>query len=123
MLDNNVTVSDGTSDHIYGLTETGVKRSVRSETAAALAVPANLRIQHEILAAGTINQRQRSLVSFDRVVDDALGNYGTIRCNFTLDIPEKIATSAEVVLTAKEMILFLNGTSYANLTKIINGEI
>lgn len=122
MFDNNVTVSDGTNNHTYGITEVGTRKSVRSESAAPLDQPANLRISHETVGSG-ISQRVRTLAAFDRVVEDSLGNQGTVKVNFTMDVPVKVAESPEVLLTSKECLNFLSGTSYANLVKLQAGEI
>lgn len=122
MFDNNVTVSDGTDNHTYGLTEVGTRKSTRSETAAPLDVPANLRISHESVGSG-INLRQRSLVAFDRVVEDGNGEQGVIKCQLVLDIPVKVAESTEVTKTSKELLNFLTASTYANLAKVIAGEI
>lgn len=122
MFDNNVTISDGTNNHVYGITEVGQNKSVRSNASADLAEPEAMIISHELVGTGE-NQRRRTLLQLTAVDTDAEGNQGVIRVSYTVDQPLKVTTAANVNLVSNQLLTFLTASTYANRVKLHAGEI
>lgn len=115
-------ITDGTNNHVYSLTSMGSGdeiSSVRREAAAPADQPARLTIKHQ--TSGTdIGTKYSSLVRFDRVVEDANGNQGTVECYMVLRWPPKVCTAATAQKSINELVAFLGIAGYKD--KITNLE-
>lgn len=114
------TLTDGTVDHNYDLRNYDGRRAIRKDDQSTLDLPATMTIQHSETGSG-LQSKQNSNVRFDRVVEDADGNQGTIECLWTLRIPTKIATTAQVTEQVNQLIDFLGTGTY--VAQVINGEV
>lgn len=106
-------ISDGTSTHVYSLQKLGDAdiMSVRRESAAPSDQPAILTIKHREVNKGLATEAQ-SMVRFDRVVEDAAGNQGTVSCQVTLRWPTKVTTVAQAQKSLNEAIAFFAVSGY-----------
>lgn len=120
MYATSVTVSDGAANHTYDITNIGENKSVRSDTTAALDKPALLTVSHQN-SGKAFTQKRRSLLRFDTTVEDAASNQGVISAYLVVEVPSKIATSADVLKVIAQLVTFV-GVS-GNKEKLLNGEI
>lgn len=106
-------ISDGSANHVYSLVKLGSDEisSVRREAAAPSDQPADLIIKHQTTGSDlkTVNS---SLLRFDRVVEDADGNQGTVTCYLVLRWPPKITTAAQAQKSVNELVAFLAVAGY-----------
>jgi hypothetical protein len=110
-----VALSDGTATHIYSLVklyENEIK-SVRREAAAGFNNPKLLTISHQESGSG-LTAKVSSLVRFDRVVEDASGNQGTIEVYRVTRYSRNIATSAQVRELQVELNSFDAAAGYSD---------
>jgi len=106
-------VSDGSATHVYSLIKLGDKdiSSVRRESAAPADQPATLTIKHREVGEGLKTEAQ-SMYRFDRVVEDASGNQGTVSCQVTLRWPVKVTTVAQAQKSLNEATAFVAVAGY-----------
>jgi hypothetical protein len=118
MFANDITLSDGATNHVYSLVGMALLDSQRRNAAAPLDQPENMRISHQTTGKllETVN---RSRVLLTKVVEDASGNQGEIKVSLVVQVPAKLTTTAAALLVAKQLIVF---GSDANLTKVLNLE-
>lgn len=113
-----ITLSDGTSNHIYSdVGSSGLFDRMRREAAAPLDQPADLRISHQV--TGTLlTTTNRSRVLLEKTVEDASGNQGIIRVSILTQVPVKIATAAQVLLVQKQAVAFASDVNLAKLNNL-----
>jgi hypothetical protein len=107
-------ISDGTSNHVYSLVTLGEKGQIASERTEASAPadqPAKLTIKHKTVGTELATEAQ-SMIRFDRVVEDANGNQGTVSHQLTSRWPVKICTSATAQKGLNEMKAFFAVAGY-----------
>lgn len=106
-------ISDGSANHVYSLVKLGETdiMSVRRESAAPADQPATLTIKHREVGKGLQTEAQ-SMARFDRVVEDASGNQGTVTCQVTLRWPTKVTTVAQAQKSLNEAIAFMGVAGY-----------
>jgi len=106
-------ISDGSATHVYSLLKLGEKdiMSVRRESAAPADQPATLTMKHREVGKGLSTEVQ-SMARFDRVVEDAGGNQGTVSCQVTLRWPSKVTTVAQAQKSLNEAIAFFAVATY-----------
>lgn len=113
-------INDGSADHFYDLRIVGNNKSVRVESAAPVDQPANVTISHATTGSG-LKTTRRSVVRFDRVVEDALGNQGTMSAYLVVSTPEKVVPAGQAGKTVAELLAFLGTSTYKS--QFLNGEI
>lgn len=114
-----ITLSDGTTNHVYSdVGGSGLFDRQRRNAAAPLDQPEDLRISHQITGSA-LTTTNRSRVQLSKVVEDASGNQGTIKVSLLVQTPAKITTAAAVLLVQKQLVAFM---SDGNLGKINNLE-
>lgn len=113
-------ISDGAADHDYDLRSIIGSKSIRSDIAATLDLPATLTISHVKSGSGLKTSR-RSLVSLDQQVEDAAGNQDLLRAYMVLVVPEKVTTVAAVVKQITLLKSFLATATF--IDKIVAQEI
>lgn len=120
MLPNDTAnITDGTSNHVYGLTTVGVNSSVRSESAAPADQPATLSIAHQTSGKGVATVR-RTKVRFDRTYVDG-DDSAKVSVYMVIEHPLQIATDAQVIKSVNELVALTAVSGY--LAKIVGGEI
>jgi len=115
-------ISDGTTNHVYSLVNLGAGldiSSVRRESAAPADQPANLSIKHQT-SGKDYGKVHSSLVRFDRVVEDATGNQGTVSAYMVLRWPPNVTTAAVAQKSVNELVSFLGISGYKD--KLTNLE-
>lgn len=113
-------IYDGTDNHVYDVVEIGSYRCVRREAGAPLDQPATLTVSHQHTGSG-INTKTRSLVRFDRTVEDGDGNQATQSAYLVVETPTKISNDASIKKTITELTSFLAISGYVD--KLLNEEI
>lgn len=113
-------ITDGTDNHVYSIVSIEPYKSIRREAAAGNDQPALLTISHQRTGTG-LTSRTRSLVRFDRTVEDADGNQATQSAYLVLEVPTKITSDASIGKTLNELVAFLAVSGYTG--KILNEEI
>jgi hypothetical protein len=98
-----------------------IDASLYKDASAALDVPHTLTIKHQTSKTGQVGQERRTLVRFDRRVENEQGEQGTLSVYQVIVIPEKIATAAQVEGELELMREFLKSDGF--IDKIIAGEI
>lgn len=118
MFANDITLSDGTANHVYSLVGMNLLDSTRRNASAPLDQPEEMKISHQVTGSGlsTVN---RSRVQLVKVVEDGSGNQGEIKISLLCQLPAKITTAAAALLVAKQLVAF---STDANLTKVFNLE-
>lgn len=122
MYPNPIPVSDGTSTINFdykGSSEDQSKYQVNDST--NLDQPHSITIKHTKTQVNSVNQTRRTLVRFDKVVEDGQGNQGTLSAYLVVVIPEKITDVDTVGAEINLMKNFLAASGY--ITKIVNAEI
>lgn len=106
-------ISDGSANHVYSLVKMGETEisSVRRESAAPADQPATLGIKHREVGKGLTTEAQ-SMIRFDRVVEDASGNQGTVTCMVKLTWPNKVCTAATAQKSLNEALAFFAVSGY-----------
>lgn len=115
-------ISDGTSNHVYSLVSLGAGKdisSVRRESAAAADQPATLTIKHQTTGKDLATTNS-SLIRFDRVVEDAGGNQGTVSAYLVFRWPPKVTDAATALKSVTELVSFLGIATYKD--KMANQE-
>lgn len=118
---SDITINDGTSDHVYSQISLESSKSVRSDATKTLALPSLLTISHTVAGSGNM-KRDRHLVRIDDVFEDDLSETGgtvTGSTYIVIDHPRRVVTEAQMTLQIEQIKSFL---TTANLTKIFNGE-
>jgi hypothetical protein len=113
-------ISDGTDNHVYDVVAIGSYNCVRREAGAALDQPATLTVSHQHTGSG-LSSKTRSLVRFDRVVEDGDGNQATQSAYLVVETPTKISSDASIKKTITELTSFLAISGYVD--KLLNEEI
>lgn len=106
-------ISDGSANHVYSTIKMGENQimSVRRESAAPADQEALLTIKHQVIGTG-LTAENSSLLRFDRVVEDASGNQGTVSAYMVLRWPPKITTAAVAQKSLNELVAFLAVAGY-----------
>jgi hypothetical protein len=113
-------LTDGSVDHDYDLLWTEGRKSFRSDKDSPQATPGTMTISHNDTGSGD-NLVLNSLVRFDKGVINAAGKAGNIAAYLVVRNPTAVATAAEVLEVAKQLVDFLNtGT---NASEVIAGTI
>lgn len=118
MFSNDITLSDGTTNHVYSLVGMSLLDSTRRNAAATLDQPEEMRISHQITGSG-LSTYNRSRVYLSKVVEDSEGNQGEIKVSLLVQVPAKVTTASAVLLVAKQMVAFMTD---ANIGKVTNLE-
>jgi len=119
MFPNPLVLNDGVANKSYDYRGSTIDASSYKDSTATVDQPSLFTVKHRTLRPAKADQTRQSLFQLSDVVEDAEGMQGTIVCNLTLSIPEKVATKAQIEkIVAKMTDLLLN-----NSAKIVAGEI
>lgn len=110
-----LTVNDGVGDHVFDTVKNGDYEVVRRDASAPLDQESIMRIAHD-----RKTDVVRSVVRFERVVEDANGVQGKLFAQLTLGVPVKIAVLLDVQKAYDSLRLFM--TTAGVRDKLINLE-
>lgn len=110
---DSLTLSDGTTNHVYDIVSTGEFKKQRKNFSAALDKPELLLTSNQLDPKTNI---LRSLLRLDTTVSDAGGEYGSIKGSFVMEVPLNVATDADV---QKVRAQFVAALSSGNVTAML----
>lgn len=117
MFNETLTYSDGTNDHAYSTVVTGDYKRVRRVPDTELDTPELLTISHDVNSKTNVS---RSLVKFEKVLENEAGVKGTISIHKVITIPREIAVLADVTALEAQMAAMMAVSG--NLEKLVNLE-
>lgn len=124
MLDNSIILTDGTTPRTVTLVPTEGSGTLRRESASGLITPFTLRISTSEI--GSSSKRYfRHLVRIGQVKEYTINDTAVPKDEdvyIVIQRPREQVAITDLIWKCLALAKFLNDTSAANLTKILNGE-
>jgi hypothetical protein len=120
MYTNPIAASNGSATISFDYRGSQVNQSEYKDATAALDQPHTLKISHQYSGAA-LTRRRRTLTRIDRVVEDANGEQGNLAVYLVVDVPEGVATTAQVTEQVTLMKNHLAATGV--IAKIVSADI
>ncbi len=120
MYTNPIAASNGSATINFDYRGSSENQSLYKDATAALDQPHTLKVSHQYSGDG-VTRRRRTLTRIDRVVEDAQGVQGNLAVYVVVDVPEGIATTAQVTEQVTLMKNHLAATGV--IAKIVSADI
>lgn len=111
-ITDQVTLTDGTTNHVYDIVSAGEFKKQRKNFSAPLDKP------EQLLTSNQLNEKTnvlRSLVRLQTTVIDGGGEVGDIKGSFVLEVPLNVATDADVQKVRAQLVAFLTSANVSAL--------
>ena len=119
---SDVTLNDGTENHVYSTISLSGTETLRRDSALGLVYPKTMRISHQAVKAQGSGKANRCVVRLDSTKSTSMTDpaiKATESAYFVFQKPESLPDQATMQKLIKELISFLTS---ANVTKLLNGE-